>query len=567
MTGGFGLDLQRALLLVAALFRWGLVPLLRRLLRLRSDPHWLGRTLRHAIEALGITYVKLGQYLAMRSDLFPPEVCAELSRLLEDARPMTFEQVRQRVEGDLGGPISRFFSTFDPVPIGAASVAQVHRAVALDGDELAVKVQRPGIEAIFRADMRNLRRLAWLLDGLRLLGAISASETVEEFMDFTLREMSFLTEARTAERLRRDMRAHRQAYAPRIRWDLTTDRVLSMEYIAGISLQKLCTLAETGHEEEIAQLLPGVDVRKVISRVAEACLHQLFITGFFHGDPHPGNLLVRSDGEPVFIDCGIYGELDDEQRRDLRGYLRGVAAGRFEEGARYFRRLCILSPQTDVHRLHVETTAILKDLYTTARSPTATKEERNIGRYHGIIISMLRRNHARLKKDQLLVSRAMALLDTTTLRLPVRFDLWDRMDSFFRRHQPSPMDAILEVVGNRELQLEVAQLAWRLPRYTGEILERASRSEPKARAERQNAGPGGQEQLVALGLLCTTAALLAVGTVGSVLFRYVALGACLALLVALLAPVRSNLRRRRPRGGRTAARALPGRASARRHAG
>src|SRR5438874_3459212 len=254
------LDLRRAALLTAV-FAITFAPLL--LSRLRGKkvvPATIGARVRKAFERLGVTYVKLGQFLAMRFDILPEEVCRELAQLFDKVPPMPHAAVMKTVESELGAPPEEIFAQFDAEPLAAASIAQVHRASLPDGTRVAVKIQRPRIQQIFAADIRNLKRLARVGDALRVLGPQSTRDAVEEFERFTSREMNFLTEARTAERLRANAGAFEEV--PRVHFAFTTERVLTLDFVDAPSLAQIVHGLEDGDEEKMSRL--RVDAQHVI---------------------------------------------------------------------------------------------------------------------------------------------------------------------------------------------------------------------------------------------------------------------------------------------------------------
>ena len=247
--GRLRFDLQRAWALAIALLKFWVAPALGARLGRRDAPSEATR-LRMFLESLGVTYHKLGQYLAIRWDILPREVCDELSRMFESIEPMAFSVVQERLREELGDDISLFFSNIEPECIGAASIAQVHRATTRDGDIVAIKVQRRGIAEVFRADIRNLRRVAQILDKSGLAGEQSMAGIVDEFSSFTLREMNFEEEGRTAERMAENPSAH--AYIPRVFWKFTTPFLLTIEYIDGISLARAVQLMQGGDYDQLA---------------------------------------------------------------------------------------------------------------------------------------------------------------------------------------------------------------------------------------------------------------------------------------------------------------------------
>jgi ubiquinone biosynthesis protein len=270
-----------------------LMPLRRRLTGRAVSYAEIGIRLRLLLDESGVATRKLGQFLALRLDLLPREICEELDKLFDSAKPMERATVRDIIRSELGRSCEDVFRSFDPAPIAVASIAQVHRAVTHDGQVVAVKIQRAGIHQAFRSEIRNLRRIARLSDLLRLTGTISALETMEEFAEFTEAELHFDREGATADRLRKSARPG--CHVPEIRWDLSTPRVLVMEFIEGITILAICRMFESARDADVARALPGVDLLDLLRRIADECFHQLFDIGFFHGDPNPGNILVQKD--------------------------------------------------------------------------------------------------------------------------------------------------------------------------------------------------------------------------------------------------------------------------------
>jgi ubiquinone biosynthesis protein len=276
-----------------------------------------------------------------------------------------------------------------------------------------------------------MRAVAQMLDFLRLTGVLSLRELFDEFARFTASELDFEHEGRTADRLRRGM--SRYGHVPFTRWDLTTSRVLTMEFVKGETFLTLCVLSETGHKDELNRILDGIDFRAVVERLADECFHQLFVTGLFHGDPHPANAILQRDGTFVFIDCGISGELTPDHRDNFRSFVESLAFGRFYESALCYSRLCRMTASTDVDAWISDVAAALAEWRASLGDPQAPIERRHMGRLQGNVAAAMRKHNVLTLPNQLLVWRALVLLDTTTLRLPIAFDLLGAMVSFFKR--------------------------------------------------------------------------------------------------------------------------------------
>jgi ubiquinone biosynthesis protein len=452
------LDVRRAAELAVVVVRT-FVPLMgQRLFRKRPPPEVIGERVRMAFERLGVTYLKLGQFLAMRFDILPAEVCRELARLFDEVPPMALRDVRRTIEEELGASPEVIFDEFENEPLAAASIAQVHRAVVRGGREVAVKVQRPGIQEIFAADIRNLKRLARIGDVFHLLGPTSVRDTVEEFRRFTSREMNFVTEGRTAERLRRHVGAFDDV--PDVYWDYTTERVLTMEFVDAPSLAQILHAMR----EDETEMPAGIDPQQVIENLADATLRQLFVTGFYHADPHPGNILIRPDNTVVFVDFGIFGEFAPDRRETFALAIEYNATGKIEDAYRRFMDLLEPTAETDLRRFRVEAEKNMQDWYEASRDPSTPLADRHLGTFFGKFITILRRNKVRMALDTLLFWRTLVVVDATALQFSAQFDLLAHLRDFFERERPSPMERILTVLTSRDTVRDVAALARDVPR-------------------------------------------------------------------------------------------------------
>ena len=265
-----------------------------------------GERLRAVLVELGPTYVKLGQVLSTRPDLIPPDICADLETLQDRVPPVSNEEAAQVILAELGRDPAGAFGSFDETPIASASISQVHRATLKDGAAVAVKVQRPGIASLIESDTELLGSIAeWLVErGIDTPG-FDPVGTVEEFSRSVRRELDFVHEARALERFTRNFDGSDIVHFPTVYSDLSTPRVLTMEWIAGISLRDMDKLRRDGH-----------DFGRIAHNGVEVVLKQVFEHGLFHGDPHPGNIFVLPGDVICLIDCGMVGQLmpDDTER-------------------------------------------------------------------------------------------------------------------------------------------------------------------------------------------------------------------------------------------------------------
>lgn len=261
--------------------------------------------IRRALEELGPTFVKFGQVMSLRSDLLPDDLIAELRKLQDTVPPFPFEEVRAVVMEELGAPVKELFGTFNEEPLAAASIAQVHRATLKDGTEVVVKVERPGIEEVIRKDLDIMRGLARLCERYIPESArYDPAGLVDEFEKAITRELDFVLEGRSWERFRENFEGDLRVHVPRVIEDLTQRRVLTAEFSPGKKVSEL-------PEEK------GKKRHEIARRINDLYLTQILDHGFFHADPHPGNIFVMDDGSICFHDFGIVGELDGRMKEDL----------------------------------------------------------------------------------------------------------------------------------------------------------------------------------------------------------------------------------------------------------
>ncbi len=275
------------------------------------------------LEALGPTFVKVGQALSTRPDMVPAPYLVALERMQDDVAPVPFDEIRAVVEEALGVRLGKVFAQFEETPLGSASLAQVHRATLRDGRMVAVKVQRPGIVDVVRADLDALAALAGKADRITDIGRrMRFSDWVHEFRRTLLAELDYRAEAENLERFGEHLRGYPELYVPAPLWDLTATRVLTMELVAGTKVTELSGLRRT--EQSMVELA---------SALMRGYLDQVFVHGEIHADPHPGNLLVTDDGRLALFDLGMVAHVPPKLRERLLKLLFAAVDGRGEEVA------------------------------------------------------------------------------------------------------------------------------------------------------------------------------------------------------------------------------------------
>jgi ubiquinone biosynthesis protein len=366
-----------------------LVPFRERIPVDGDEPSLRGQHLRELLDELGPTFVKFGQLLSMRPDILPPDIISELRGLQDDVRPFPFEDVKRTIEAELGLSIEQLFLEFEERPMAAASIGQVHRAVLPNGRRVAVKVQRPGAPAQIEADLALLYQAAKIAkERVRALDFIDVRGLVDEFARSIRQELDYRREARNAERFRRDFAGHPHVHVPRVFWTYTRARVLTLEFLEGTQLA------------DVDLLNYGVDERRRLATViTEAWMTMIFRNGFFHGDPHPANILVLAPDQIGLVDFGLTGKLTEDDLTKATRLFIDVANENVDELPHRLAELGVQYPR----ELEEQFRAELRELSY---------------RYYGASLAEI---------DPLQVIREVfALIYSLNLHLPTRFMLLDK---------------------------------------------------------------------------------------------------------------------------------------------
>jgi predicted unusual protein kinase regulating ubiquinone biosynthesis (AarF/ABC1/UbiB family) len=295
---------------------------LKKAVRRRTLAIWI----RNTFLDLGPTFIKVGQLFSTRSDIFPTEYVEELSKLQDRVPAFSYEQVENIIEKELGRKIPELFKSFEPIPLAAASLGQVHKAILYSGEEVVVKVQRPGLKKLFEIDLKILKGIARYFQSHPKWGKgrdwLGISEECSRIL---WEEIDYLGEGRNADMFRRNFRIYEWVKVPRVYWRYATPKVLTLEYLPGIKISQYEALEAA-----------GID-RKIVARQgAQAYLHQLLNDGFFHADPHPGNIAVSPEGALIFYDFGMMGRIKSNVKEGLMETLFGIAS---KDGQRVVKSL------------------------------------------------------------------------------------------------------------------------------------------------------------------------------------------------------------------------------------
>jgi len=371
---------------------------------------------RLALEAMGPTFVKLGQILATRVDLLPAEWITELEKLQDQAAAVPFSQLKPQLERSLGAKVSACFREIDEKPVGTASMAQVYRAVTPIGQEVVLKIRRPGVEEKIQADLRLLRKLAEIAEAQSPeLRRYQPIEIVQEFEASLLRELDFTVEARSADRMRENLRHLDWLVVPRIYWEWTCEDLNVQEFIRGIPAKSV---------EEIDRA--GLNRKLIARRGAQAAWKMMLEDGLFHADPHPGNFLILPGSRIAMLDFGMVGKLTATRRDQLIRMIRGVALQEPDtvtqvlvewSAGRYINREGLLS----------EVTTLIEQF------DGVPMAELDITALLNAIAAVLRNYNLRLPSELTLLAKACVTLEGFGRLIDPNFQLMDEAMPLLRR--------------------------------------------------------------------------------------------------------------------------------------
>ncbi|MGN8646084.1 ABC1 kinase family protein [Gracilibacillus sp. HCP3S3_G5_1] len=307
----------------------------------RKQSKTTGERIRNFLEELGPTFIKMGQLASTRPDLIPDGIIKELENLQDRLSPVPFAEIKRLIEGELGASITDLFKEFNEQPIGVASIGQVHLAVLQSGEKAAVKVKRPNIEKTIHTDLEILYELAKRAENRTKWGAhYQVTNIIDEFSKAIKDELDFISEGRNAELIRQQFRDDANIVIPKIYWEYSTDKVLVMEYLDGWKINNIQALEENGY-----------DPKKLADRMVQAVFLQIFKEGFFHADPHSGNIVVLSGGRIAFLDFGMTGRLSPEMKKHLASLIMALAKQNTDDIVQAIKKMGVVPEQVNLHEL------------------------------------------------------------------------------------------------------------------------------------------------------------------------------------------------------------------------
>jgi len=424
-----------------------LPPWKQRIATAEDSKYSVPERLRHTLEQLGPTYIKLGQILSTRPDLLPRAYIEELSKLLDAAPAVPSEEIVAELERELGTAVQDLFTHFETEPIAAASIGQAHRAISKNGETVVVKVRRPGIERIVEADLNLLERQARFLENrLAVARDYRLADLVDEFSRTLRDELDYTNEGRNTDRLRRSLQQDPRVLVPEVYWDLTTRRVITLQELRGTKLLDLESLKAEGY-----------DLAAIAEVLVDVYLKQVFVDGFFHADPHPANILVCGE-QIAFVDFGMMGYLTPWTKDLMADLLVSLLNQDVDQAAQTVVRLGAVDRPTDVDGLRRD----IQRLF--LRYSGLSLEEVHLDESLNDVMTVAFRHRIHLPADLALLARTVAVLEGVARTLDPGFVLVEKARPFVSQLISERLS--LQHLGERAVRTlrDVDQLVQVLPR-------------------------------------------------------------------------------------------------------
>jgi len=417
--------------------------------------------IRQALEELGPTFIKLGQVLSTRPFLIPPDLVLELSKLQDQVGPFPFVQAQNIVEQELGKPLSETFTSFEEKPIASASLAQVHRASLSNGSTVAVKVQRPGIKSVIEADMNILKTLADLaVRHIPESRPYDPQGLVEELAKTTRQELDFVNEGQNIEIFRTNFAELPEVRIPKVFWPLTTPLVLTTEFIQGIKISELSQLKAR-----------GLDPKLIAQRGAEIVCKQVFDYGFFHADPHPGNILILDNNIIAPLDFGMVGTLSESQMEELSDILSAFVEGNVQRIVRVFLESEIVDENANLRRLEIDISSFL---HRVKRQPLGRLNMKDL---FWDAYQIFKRYDMKARAELMLLSKALVTYEELARSLDPDFQMAEQIKPYVSKlikKRFAPGQFIKDSIGGLS---DIRKLASDLPFEVKRILQKSRKGE------------------------------------------------------------------------------------------
>lgn len=407
---------------------------------------YAGIKLKEVLQELGPTFIKLGQIASTRRDLVPLEIAQELEKLQDQVSSFSFQQAREMIELELGDTISNLFHFFSEIPLASASIGQVHEATLHTGEQVAVKIQRPDIKPIVETDLEILDDLARIMEEkIAWAKNYQIRKIIEEFSNSLRAELDYQNEGRNSERIAQQFTHKTEIFIPKVHWNLSTKKILTMDFVKGIKVNQIKKLDEEGYNRKL-----------IAERITESMLHQILIEGFFHGDPHPGNIYILPENHIAYLDFGTVGRLSDEtkyhfaslvihlQRKNTRGLLKVISS------------MGIQSEETNLSALYNEIDEFIM------KYSDIPLSKLSIGVALNDLLTIIHHHHIQIPSDLTILGKTLLIIEGVVKDLDPALSIMDTVKPFgekLLRHRFEPKKVIQsslnELVENLQLLSKV----------------------------------------------------------------------------------------------------------------
>ncbi|NMD69867.1 AarF/ABC1/UbiB kinase family protein [Bacillus sp. DNRA2] len=377
----------------------------------------MGERIRLFLQELGPTFVKIGQVASTRYDLLPVEIIEELEKLQDDAPHFDYEKVVEIIEEELGHPLDDVFQEFSQVPLAAASIGQVHFAVLKTGERVAVKIQRPNMQRLIETDLEILHDIA-LLAEQRLAWAAhyQIRDIVDEFSRSLLEEIDYTIEGRNAERIAKQFEKDSKVLIPKVYWDFSTKKVLTMEFVEGTKVNELEKLKEKGNSPTA-----------LAKRIVDSILHQILIEGYFHGDPHPGNILALPDDSIIYLDFGMVGKLTPDMKYNMASLVIALMRQRTDDVIKSITHMGIVPDDINLPELRSDVEKLNEQYYNVALSQTS------LGQVVNDLFLVAYRHSIRIPSDLTLLGKTLLTMEGIVVKLDPEISILKIAEPFGKR--------------------------------------------------------------------------------------------------------------------------------------
>ena len=422
--------------------------------------------LRKAMEELGPAYVKLGQILCTRPDLVGNEIAEELTKLRDNTPVTPFEEIKEVIETELGQPLDEVYSEFEEEPLGSASIGQVYKATLKDGEKVAVKVQKPGSYEIVESDVKIMAYLAEKADKyITKTRTFNLPAIIKEFERSIFKELDYMEEVMNIQKITRNFEGVDYVKFPKVYPNICTSKLINMELIDGYNVADL-------YDQEVE----GIDNVQLADEIVESYFKQIMMDGFFHADPHPGNMLVTKDeGKLCYIDLGMMGLLNEDFRSDLAQMILLLLGGNSNSLVKQLLYMKIITPEQDTEELRMD----IEDLVN--RYIGADLDQMD-GVLEKLINTMIKHG-VTLPREFVMIGRGVALIEDIGYNLDKDFNIGEALQRFSKKLAVDRFNPVKVAKGSYDYLLDVEHLMKDLPDRINSTLTKVEKGEIKVNLE------------------------------------------------------------------------------------